>query len=92
MIMKYINMCFEEHDLSLREKLKQNEAYVRAESDFIYRVNTLDRKAQLDIESKACFAEALAVDVAFDEGFKEGVRFILGCLGNGNIDGFKNLL
>lgn len=85
MIMKYISMDYSEHDSALGEKLKQNESYVKARRDFSDYIDSLDQKIRLDIEGEVRFLEAITMDVSYDEGFKEGIRFILGCISKGEV-------
>ena len=83
MIMKYINMDFSEHDIELGSKIESSEDYRVARKTLKKSLSLLDKKTNIDIEDKAGFVEALSNDISFDEGFKEGVRFILGCVSSG---------
>ena len=85
MIMRYINMDFAEHDNILGKKVDQNENYKAAVKDLHEALKSLDRKTEIHISDKACFVEAIVTDIAYDEGFKEGIKFILGCISSGEV-------
>jgi len=83
MIMKYINMDFSEHEAKLGNKIEADEDYKDARKTFKESLSLLDRELNIKIEDHAGYVETLAKDIAYNEGFKEGVRFILGCISTG---------
>lgn len=85
MIMKYIGMPFEKQAGELEEKFKQNSTYVAAEKDWLECVSKLDEAIISEVDSKSSYVEAIARDIAYDEGFKEGVRFTMGCMSKGEV-------
>jgi predicted nuclease with TOPRIM domain len=75
-----INKSFEDHDSALGEAIKNNPEYTEAEKRYeklLERLKELDKQIWLDLDSEANLLEALAVDTAFNEGFKLAIKLIL---------------
>ena len=83
MIMKYINMDFSENDSKLDKIISGNETYKATAKAFSDSLDLLDKKVRLNIDDKVSLMEAIARDTCYDEGFSEGVKFILGCISSG---------
>ena len=88
MIMKFIGMDFLEHDKLLGNKIDSNEDYKAARKTLCETLSLLDKKIGTDIDDKAGYAEALSRDLAYDEGFSAGIKFIMGCISSG--EGLKH--
>lgn len=89
MIMKYINMAFEDHDLKLGNKIKSNPDYEKAQDKYNALIDALDKTTMIAIDDATCLMETISRDVSYDEGFMEGIRFILGCSANGKEGGIQ---
>jgi hypothetical protein len=81
--MKYINMDFSELDERLRAIIDRNEDYRAAKEKLGNCLDRLDKAKRDIIDNSACLMEAIAIDTAYNEGFSEGIRFILGCIASG---------
>ncbi len=75
-----MNKPFEDHDMELQKVLRDNPEYIEAEKtvkELMEKVKGFDRKIWLDLDAETNYMEALARDVAFNEGFKLAVKLLL---------------
>lgn len=80
-ILELIDAGTEEIDEIIDDKLEKDERYKKAEKEFLEMIEPLEQKYDLDIESAELIMETWAREVAFNEGFKMGVRLIISCMG-----------
>lgn len=76
-IMDLIDMRFEDHNLELDNKIKAAPGYMEAQEKFLELINSLESKKKLDISDTATYMETIAIDTAFNEGFKLAIQLIL---------------
>lgn len=79
MILNYIKNG-PEYDGKLANAVYQDADYQEAEKQFKDCIETLNEKSGNEIDDNAASMMAAAMDAAFDHGFSEGVRFIMGCV------------
>ena len=74
----------EEYEKYLDEKIKKDSFYNEQVQEFqdICDKET-DKKTALKLDAACTAIETAARDIAFDEGFKLGVRLIVNCMGGG---------
>lgn len=83
-VRKLIDMDFEEYEEYLDKKIKKDSFYNEKVQEFqdICDKET-DKKTALKLDASCVAIETAARDIAFDEGFKLGVKFILSCIKGG---------
>ncbi len=79
MIMNYIKMQPEELDLKLEEEIRKNETYNKTSKDLYELLSSIEKKMALKIEATAVCLETISRDIAYNEGFKDAINFILLC-------------
>ena len=67
----------DDHDMEIMEAIKENPLYVQAQIEFLKAIDKLEKEPKLLIDEKACLMETIAIDVAFNEGFKMAIQLIL---------------
>lgn len=70
---------FEDHDMELQKVIRDNPKYIEAEKTFeglLEKVKQFDREIWFDLDNEANFLETLAIDTAFNEGFKLAIKLI----------------
>lgn len=80
-ILELIDKGSEEIDEIIDNQLQKDKRYKEAEKKFLALIETLEKEPKLDIEGAESTMEAWAKDAAFNEGFKTGVRLMVGCMG-----------
>jgi len=76
-IMDLIDMDFESHSQELAEKIKAAPGYKEAQEKYLELIDSLETKTKIDIDSATTYMETLAMDIAFNEGFKLAIQLIL---------------
>lgn len=76
-IMDLINMPFEDYDLELGKKIEAAPGYKETQEKYLELINSLEKQIKFDIDSAATYMETIAIDVAFNEGFKLAIQLIL---------------
>ena len=75
----------ESHEDKLYTIIRANAGYRDAQKRFLNHLETLKPDVTLmsEVEDSATTMESVAKDVAFDEGFKLGVRLVIDAMSNG---------
>lgn len=76
-IIDLIEMHPDDHDMEIMEAIKENPLYVQAQIEFLEAIDKLEKEPKLLIDDKVCLMETIAIDVAFNEGFKTAIQLIL---------------
>jgi len=76
--------CFEE---MIWSKIKVNEEYKAAQETFSKHIETLkgNHAYMSEVENSATAMEIVARDTAYNEGFKMGIQFMMGCMSKGEV-------
>lgn len=68
---------------NLGKMIESNSEYQEAQEIFCKGISNLEKDTWLEVESNEVIMENVARETAFNEGFKMGVRLILGCVNSG---------
>ena len=79
-ITKLLGDDFKYLDEIIADKLKENKSYKENNKKFIEYLEALDNKQMNEVEGWVNRMEEIAYDTAFEEGFRMGVRLMIGCM------------
>ncbi len=74
---------YEKFANGLGEIIESNSEYQKAQETFRENISTLEGDIKVDLADSEVEMETIAKETAFNEGFKMGVRLILGCISSG---------
>lgn len=82
-IVDLLSTGYEKFANDLEKIIESNGEYQEAQEAFSEGISKLEKDIWLEVESCEVRMETIAKETAFNEGFKMGVRLILGCINSG---------
>lgn len=82
-IVDLLSTGYDKFDNVLSNIIESNNEYQEALEVFDKGISSLEKNTRLEVESCESRMETIAKETAFNEGFKMGVRLILGCVNSG---------